>query len=139
MSGQALNWTGYLLRLLFALVLVFASYNPEGYSYYHWTLLQLPAITPAKALLGVVLVIGWVVYLRATLRSLGLIGLALAGAFFGTLIWLFVDLGWVSADTPRALAYLVLFLLSAVLSIGLSWSLIRRRLTGQVDVDEVDE
>ncbi|MGB5773274.1 MAG: DUF6524 family protein [Sedimenticolaceae bacterium] len=33
----------------------------------------------------------------------------------------------------------MLVLLSAILAVGMSWSHIRRRLTGQIDVDEVDD
>ena len=34
--AQRFNSKGFLLRLLFAVLLVFISYNPSGYSYYHW-------------------------------------------------------------------------------------------------------
>jgi len=70
---------------------------------------------------------------------LGVIGLVLAVAFFGTLLWLVIDYGLVSAENSRALSYLVLLGLAGVLSTGLSWSHIRRRLTGQLDVDETDD
>jgi hypothetical protein len=32
-----------------------------------------------------------------------------------------------------------IFALSLVLGIGLSWSIVRRKLSGQADVDDVDE
>jgi hypothetical protein len=35
--------------------------------------------------------------------------------------------------------YLVLVALCGVLATGISWSHIRRRISGQVDVDEIDE
>ena len=38
------------------------------------------------ALAGILLLIGWTIYLRATARSLGAFGLILAAAFFGTLL-----------------------------------------------------
>jgi hypothetical protein len=53
---------GIALRALAALVLVFSTYNPDGYSFYHWTLAPLLHHTastgPAslKFLAGVVLV-----------------------------------------------------------------------------------
>lgn len=131
--------TGVFIRFIVAVILVFSSYNPEGYSYYHWALLEYKDITPLKLLAGIVLLTGWVVYTRATLRSLGLLGLLLAVAFFGTLIWLMVDLGWIHANTPRAASYIGLFILCAVLAAGMSWSHIRRRISGQVDVDDLEE
>jgi hypothetical protein len=61
----------------------------------------------------------------------------LATAFFGTLIWLVVDVGLVAVDNIRVVTYLVQILLAMVLSTGLSWSHVRRRLSGQMDTDDV--
>ena len=125
---------GFLLRFLLATVLIFATYNPEGRSYYHW-IKQGGPITPEKAFAGVCLAIAWVFLLRATMRSLHLVGTLLAAAFFGTLVWLLID--WMHLNaTGRPLAYLVLLCVAAVLATGSAWSLFRRRFTGQVDVDE---
>ena len=125
---------GFLLRFLVAAVLIFATYNPEGFSYFHWVKEGGP-ITPLKAFAGVVLAIGWVFLLRTTLRSLHPVGILLAAAFFGTLLWLLMD--WLHfRASGRTLAYVVLFCVAAVLATGSAWSLFRRRVTGQVDVDE---
>ena len=70
---------------------------------------------------------------------MGLLGVLLAVAFFGTLLWLIIDRGWLSLDNTKAITYITEFLLAAVLATGMSWSHIRRRLTGQIDVDDVDE
>ena len=132
-------WQGFGLRFLAALALVFASYNPEGYSYFDWTLRQLPAFSALKAFAGVVLLIGWAVFIRASLRSLGIVGLTLALAFFATLIWLIVDAGLIPAHSVRAITYIALVITAGVLTTGLSWSHIRRRVSGQVDTDDVDD
>ena len=100
---------------------------------------QLDSFSVVKAFVGVVLLIGWMIFLRATLKSLGLIGTILAVAFFGLLLWLLVDQGWVSMFDGSAFIWLVLVALAAVLSTGMSWSHIRRRMTGQVDVDDTDD
>ncbi len=136
---KPISATGIFLRFIVAIVLVFSTYNPEGYSYYDWVLTDLKDITPLKVLAGIVLLIGWIIYIRATLRSLGALGLILATGFFGTLIWLMVDLDWIPTDSVRAVSYIVLFVLCAVLAAGISWSHIRRRISGQVDVDELEE
>ena len=34
--AQKFNSQGFLLRFIFALVLVYVTYNPTGFSYYHW-------------------------------------------------------------------------------------------------------
>ena len=43
-----------------------------------------------------------------------------------------------SASNLRTMPHLVLIIISAVLAVGMSWSHINRRLSGQVDTDEVD-
>ena len=120
------------------MVVVFASYNPEGYAYYHWVETDLPGFTVLKAFVGVVLLIAWVILIRATLGSLGLFGILLAAAFFGLAIWLIVDVLGLAADNARVIAYIVEVVLAAVLSIGVSWSHVRRRISGQVDIDEIE-
>ncbi len=138
MAVKGIDWFGFLLRLLVAFVLVFSSYNPSGYSYYHWFSENISGLTPTIALVGVLLLVGWTIFLRATLRSLGPFGLLLAAAFIGVLLWMMIDWGWFDADNLKAVTYLILVVLSGILAIGVSWSHIRRRITGQVDVDDVE-
>ena len=139
MASNGFTLSSYLARLIAALVLVFATYNPSGYSYYHWVERSLVDFNPLVALAGIVLLIGWVMFIRATLRSLGALGIILAVAFFGSLLWLVIDWGWVAPDNIDVISYIILALLAAVLATGVSWSHIRRRLTGQIDVDEIDD
>lgn len=133
-----MSWSGIGIRYLIALILVFSTYNPEGYSYIDWVLSTDTGSFPLKILVGVVLVIGLSVYVRATRRSLGMIGIILAVAFFSTVLWLFIDLNIVPAGSLRALTYIVLFIIGSLLATGMCWSHIRRRISGQVDVDEIE-
>ena len=135
---KGLTWSGFLLRLMAAAVLVFATYNPTTKSYYHWLSEHISNPTPLMALAGILLLIGWTIYLRATGRSLGVFGLLLASAFFGVLLWMVIDWGWVKPDSVEALTWIIEAILCGVLAIGISWSHIRRRMTGQIDVDEVE-
>jgi len=143
MASHRFTLQSFLIRLVFALVLVYASYNPSGYSWFHWAKDTLFAenltISSGFAMATVVLLIGWVVYIRATLRSLGALGLGLAFSFFGIIVWWLVDLGLIGLDSVSVMTYIVLFLFGAILATGMSWSHIRRRMSGQLDVDEVDE
>ena len=135
------TWGGYLLRLLGAVVLVFGTYNPEHWSYVHWVEPVFFGTAPFEvvmAFVGVVILIGWAIYIRATIRSLGVIGTILALAFFATLIWVLLAYTPLRADNLKVVTYLVLLGLAGVLSTGISWSHVRRRVTGQVDVDETD-
>jgi hypothetical protein len=132
------GWNSFIIRFIFATVIVFASYNPEGMSYYDWIKDEFPVFTVYQALIGVILVIGWIILIRATIGSLGVIGITLAVAFFGLLIWLIFDVFNIPTDSVRVLTYIIEVLIVCVLSIGVSWSHIRRRISGQVDTDEIE-
>lgn len=140
MASNKFSLGSFFVRLFFAFVLIFATYNPSGYSFYHWIQTGIETgFEPLMAFSGIVLLIGWVVYLRATITSLGLMGLLLAFAFFGTLLWMVIDWGFIPVDSIQVITYIVLSLLSMVLAIGMSWSHIRRRMSGQVDVNETED
>ena len=139
MAVHKFSFVSFLLRFVLALVLVFCTYNPSGWSWYHWFAEAPEKIDPLLILAGVVLVIGWVIYLRATLRSLGEIGTFLALAFFAALTWVMIDIGMISLQSPTVFTWVVLSMLAAIMATGMSWSHIRRRMSGQLDVDDVDE
>ena len=144
MALHKITWQGVLVRFLVALALVFATYNPHGWSYFDWVQSYLnPAgengtSLPLLLLVGIALLIVWVIYIRATMRSLGIFGLLLAAAFFAVLIWFFVDAKWLSLDNNRVFTDIILIILSSILATGITWSHIRRRVTGQADVDDVE-
>lgn len=129
----------FLWRWVFALALVLGTYNPTDYSYISWTLAEGTQFGPIIAIVGIVLLILWIIYLRATFLSMGWLGIILGAALFGSIVWLFVDLGWIHLDSTGAFTWVALVISSLLLAVGMSWSHIRRRLTGQVDVDDVEE
>ncbi len=134
----------FIVRLLAAFALVCASYNPiKPYSYYEWAiapaLSDFSLFTPLHGLIGVALLIIWVIFLRATSRSLGFFGILLAAAFITMLVWVIVDQGWISLEENGTLGWIIIAATSAVLATGMSWSHIRRRMSGQLDVDETDD
>ena len=144
MARAGIGASGMLMRVLGALVLVYATFNPTGRSYFHWALAPLIGVgapsggsTALKFLVGIVLLIGWVVVLQATRRSIGLTGGLLALALCGGLIWLLVEQHVLSPTGSAAIAHIALLAIGLVLGVGMSWSLMSRRLTGQVDTDQV--
>ena len=138
-DNKGISWSGVALRIFFATILVMATYNPTAWSYYDWVVYSFEKFDVLVVLAGVVLLIGWVIYIRATLRSLGGLGLFLALAFFGTLLWLIIDWGLVSVENITAVSWIVLVIMSFVLGIGMSWSFIRRRMSGQIDVENGED
>lgn len=139
MAKSEFNIVSFLARWVFAVALVFGTYNPTEYSYASWGLSEGMELGPPLALVGVILLIAWIVFLRATWLSLGALGIVLGAALFGCLIWLLLDLGWLSLESGNAITWVILLLLSLILATGMSWSHIRRRLTGQFDVDDIED
>lgn len=128
-----------LLRWAFAFVLLALTYNPTSVNYFAWAQANYGESLPIVVLLGLILLVGYIVYLRATLRSIGVFGMVLVGAVVGALIWVLIDWGVLTLDNPSLNLWIGILATSLVLGVGLSWSLIRRRLSGQVDIDDIDE
>lgn len=138
MAAHRFGWGNFLQRWLFALLLVAATYNPSGFAYLQWAFADIGLFSAIKAVAGLALIIGWTIYLRATWRSLGPIGIALVAALIGSLIWLLFDLGLVKKHSTHTLIWLGIVATSTAMAIGLSWSHVRRNLSGQADMDDVD-
>lgn len=136
---EAFTPLGFLLRLIAAIVLVLCTFNPTGHSYFHWVANVFPHLTPVQAIAGIVLLVGWIVYLTATMRSIGFLGVAIAVAFFAAVVWLIASWGWLDPHNATAMTWVVLVVCAAILAVGMSWSHIRRRLSGQADVDEIEQ
>jgi len=128
---------GAALRILAALALVLLTFNPSGRSFYHWLARDFPHLTALQLVCGLLLLICWVVYVTATQRSLGFFGVGLLLALFAALVWLAVDSGWLSLAGGSALAWIAVVAVGLILGVGMCWSFVRRRLSGQADVDEV--
>ncbi|WP_146344613.1 DUF6524 family protein [Phaeobacter marinintestinus] len=130
---------GVFLRWLFAFLLLMLTYNPTDWNYVRWALENYEQFLSMTVLLGLVLIIGYIIYLRATIRSIGAFGMLLVLAVIGALLWVLYDLGLLDLENTDINVWLGIFAMSVVLGIGLSWSHVRRALSGQSDVDNVDE
>lgn len=139
MANNSFNLGSFILRWLFALILVLGTYNPTEYCYTHWVFTDLENFGPVQALAGMALIICWIIFLRATFLSLGVIGISLFAAFFACFIWLLVDQQILSLESTSVMTWIILVILSLVLATGMSWSHIRRRLSGQFSVDDVED
>ena len=130
---------GFLGRWLFALLLVLGTYNPSGYSYVTWILAEGTEFGPIIAIVGILLLIGWIFFVKTTFDALGWLGVILGGALFAAIIWLLIDIGLISMESTGALAWLSLIVISLILAVGMAWSHVKRRLTGQINVDDVED
>jgi len=132
------SFSGFLWRLVFSVALVLLTFNPTGHSYYHWLLDGFPSITPGEAVAGVVLLGAWIFFVRSTFAAMGALGVGLLLALFASIIWWVTSRGWLDLGDRYAMAWVVLGALGVMLGIGMSWSHIRRRISGQASVDRVD-
>ena len=140
-ASGSIGAVGFLLRLVAALVLVLLTYNPSRQSAYHWTTAAIgdKDFGPLHLLLIALLLVGWAIYWIATWRALGTLGVVLAGLVLGSLIWLLFDIGLLDDKSFTTIQWIVLISLSFVLAIGVSWSHFWRRITGQFNVEDVDD
>src|SRR5690606_23764580 len=125
--------------------------NPTGTSFVHWVILPLfgrgtPHLAgtvaaegeaPIKFLVGLILLVGWVIYIQATRRSLGLVGALLVAAITGAVVWLLTAYRIVATTGP-AIAHINLVGVALLLTVGMSWCHLSRELTGQIGTDTVD-
>ncbi|KIN71718.1 DUF6524 family protein [Sulfitobacter guttiformis] len=129
---------GFLIRWICAFALLAATFNPTEYNYVQWVRSYGGMNMSIAVLTGLFLLIGYIIYLRATLRSIGGLGMVLVLAVVGAGLWVLYDLGVLRLKDPSMNVWLGLGALSFVLAIGLSWSIVRRAMSGQADVDDVD-
>ena len=130
---------GFALRWLIAFVLLTATFNPTPWNYIQWARQSYQDQLPLVVLAGLILLVVYVVYLRATLRSIGGFGMTMVLAITAAGLWVLHDYDLLTLRDTSQLIWLALVALSLVLGIGLSWSHLRRRLSGQSDMDDVGD
>jgi hypothetical protein len=137
--GQKVGIDGFLGRWAFTLVLVLGTYNPSSFSYATWILDAETSFGPVVAIIGILLLIGWIFCIKTTFNAIGWLGVTLGAALFAATIWLLFDIGLLSMESTGILTWLALAVISLILAIGMAWSHVKRRITGQLDVDDVDD
>jgi len=125
-----------LQRWLFTVFIVFGTYNPSGVSFVHWASApetnRIVAAVVGVALLGVFLFI-----IRSTWRSMKFIGISITAVFFVLFNVMLVDVGIIPLSSSHVIEIMSLFTIASTLAIGMSFSAIRARLSGQIDSDDV--
>lgn len=136
MSAAPFNWQGLVARLLFCLFIVFALYNPSGYSYLHW-LAQGFDWFWAKLAVGSLLVLVLRMLWRTTSGALKPRGMVLVGLFcLGSGVTL-ARLADASILAPGAVLIWALLTLAALFTAGLCISHIDHRLGGITHTEEL--
>lgn len=129
---------GILLRWLGAFLLLAAIFNPTSWNYVGWARASWAEEMPLITFTGLILAVVAMVYVVATMRSIGLFGALVIGAIFAAGLWVLTDWGLLGLDNSALNTWLGILALSLILGIGMSWSILRQRLSGQQTTDEVD-
>ena len=85
-AGGALWASNSLIRWGVALVLVLVTYNPTSLNYVRWAMNNSDTQLPLVILFGLVLAIGYIIFFRATFRSIGVVGIAIVAALVGAIL-----------------------------------------------------
>lgn len=139
MATTQIGFGGIGMRFVFAFALVCLTWNPSRYNFIEWAMAQWSAMAPLVAFSGLVLLMGWIFFLRTAAYSLGLVGIVLSTALAGVFMWILFYYGLVSAESTTLIGWLVLALFSAILAAGMSWAHLRTRWSGQTTVDEIED
>jgi hypothetical protein len=137
-AAPAIGFGGIALRFLFAFFLVCLTWNPTRFNFVAWAMARWENLAPLVAFTGLVLLMGWIFFLRTTARSLGVVGIVLCVALAATVLWTLFYYDLVSSESTTLISWIVLVLFSAILAAGMSWAHLRNRWSGQATVDEVD-
>ena len=127
---------GFLIRWIAAFFLLALTFNPTDLNYTRWATANWQDQTPLAVLGGLILLVAYVLFFTAVLRGIGAIGVILILAVVAALVWVLVDLGWISLENPTSNTWIALIALSVVLAVGMYWGILWRRLSGQLEVDE---
>jgi uncharacterized integral membrane protein len=86
------SYPGIIVRWLMSMFVVFAIFNPSGYSYVHWVLRDADQPWSLKVLAGLLLGSLVTTFLLATVRALGLRGIVAASGLLAAATWAMIDL-----------------------------------------------
>ncbi len=120
---------GITVRLMACFVLVFATWNPTGVSFLDWVTGAAPFTLKLAA--GAALLLGHILFFRITWLSLGPAGLAFVVALLLAGMFTLSELDAIDLGRAQTRSYSFLAIVSVTLMIGLTWSLMKRRVTGQ--------
>jgi hypothetical protein len=122
---------GIIVRTLACFLLVFATWNPTGYCFLTWARYYPFATAPEIAAVGMLLIGLHILFLRIAWLSLGVDGILGALAILLAGVFTLAEFGLLDLWRGLVWTYLLLSGFSLILAIGMTWSLLKRRIVGQ--------
>ncbi len=135
-------WSLFWSRMLVVAVLVLATYNVTGFSYYHWIAsgfegFQSP-LGALQILAGVVISVWFLILFRATWRAKGPIGIFLTFLVLSVLTYFIWTFGIIDLHNSIVSILIAQIFLTVILALGTLWSSIWVYYTGQRSVEDPD-
>lgn len=124
---------GLLVRLIAVLFVVAATYNPSGYSYWHWAINADSTDWALKIFVGFLLIFAYVFLVQVGWRALGLLFVLPIVLIIASSLWLLSDWGWVDLSNPLQRTLALEGSVVILLTSGITVSLIRYRIGGQMN------
>lgn len=121
---------GYIVRTLSCFLLLFATWNPAGYSYLAWITGDDGSRLSVKVAVGAVLFVIHLIYLRISWLALGGPGVGISAAILLSGYMTLRHFGVFDEQAPFWTGYLMLTLASVTLAAGMCWAHFKRRVIG---------
>lgn len=119
-----------IVRFLFTSLLVFGTYNPFGFSYFHWLLMPDPMTLLPKILVGLLLFLAFRMIFVSSLLALGIFGSFVVGLTITALLATLIQFGLIPLSFQATQVILPLGV-ALFFGIGVSYSGIANRLSRQ--------
>ena len=115
-----------------AFLLVFLTFNPTGFSFFHKAAAATWSPIPwGVVLVGLLIVAAWVFLGHTAYRVLGKWGTSITVLIFGAIVGFLYQRGWISASA-KAGAWISMIVIWAFFTIALTFNFFKRVLTGAV-------
>lgn len=129
---RVVGFTGFLLRWLMSILVVFGIYNTRGLSLYHlWLGAEAgEVLLSVKVLYTLLIIVMLVTITRVTLHAVKLFGLVVVMAIVSAVIWVLSDYEFLTVDGEALTIYFAQIILATALALGMTLGNIQKQLAG---------
>lgn len=133
--GARFDLSSFIIRWIICLFLVFATYNPSGYSFFHW-IGEADGWWLAKIAVGALLFSGNGLIISYGFRALNFIGVLMATVFFGVIGYGLFSYEIISTENSHV-TMVILVALGSIMATGVSYPHASYRFTGVKHVNNI--
>jgi hypothetical protein len=130
------GFVSMLVRWFMIMGVLTAIYNPSGRSFVHWAV-EGTAPLSLRVAVGSVLLARLAYCYRLSVRALGPIGVLMLAALLAVMATALVDIGLIQPQGRAAMIAYLQAIITTGLTVGVSWSALRTRISGQIDSDDI--